>query len=85
MKPGRSTSKPGPRVLARSCSKPGPNEIDITLEECVLVQALNAFDLTMFLSEIHDHGWPHARRTLSFIANQPEYKFLKKSEDQDHA
>jgi hypothetical protein len=74
-------------------SAPGPNEIDLPQEDYRLIRHLSHFDMTMLLSEIHDHepapakagGWPHARRTLSFIANQPEYKFLKKPGEQDHA
>jgi hypothetical protein len=46
--------------------------IDITPEEIEQVRRLPDFDLTMILSEIHDHGWPMARRTLAMAVEAIE-------------
>ena len=43
------------------------DNIDITKEELAKVRSLEEFDLVMFLSELHDHGWPVARKTLAMI------------------
>jgi len=40
------------------------DNIDITKKELRDIRNLPDFDLTMILSEIHDHGWPLARKTL---------------------
>lgn len=37
---------------------------DITQEELAYIRTLGDFDLTMLISEIHDHGWPMAKRLL---------------------
>lgn len=37
---------------------------EISSTELQAIRLLGDFDLTMILSEIHDHGWPVARRTL---------------------
>ena len=39
----------------------------ITPGELAQIRSLNDFDLTMLLSEIHDHGWLMARRLLPMI------------------
>lgn len=41
--------------------------ISITESEIAAIKALEPFDLTMLLSEIHDHGWPAARELLPMI------------------
>lgn len=40
--------------------------IKISAEELEQLRSLSDFDLTMILSEINDHGWLVARRTLQF-------------------
>lgn len=40
---------------------------NITPQELANIRKLDDFDLTMLLSEIHDHGWPIARETLKLI------------------
>lgn len=49
---------------------------DITPEELLQIHELDDFDLTMILSEIHDHGWPIARRTLQMVveANHSDHQ-----------
>lgn len=42
-----------------------------------VIRALDDFDLTMLISEIHDHGWEVAKRTLEMM---PTYKELKAAE-----
>jgi hypothetical protein len=34
------------------------NNQKISKEELAFIRTLNDFDLTMFISEVHDHGWP---------------------------
>ncbi len=41
--------------------------IDITADEMGAIRSLDDFDLTMLLSETHDHGWPSARILLPDI------------------
>ena len=31
------------------------------------IRSLDDFDLEMLISEIHDHGWPMAQRTLALM------------------
>jgi hypothetical protein len=49
----------------------------LTHEQCEFIRSLEDFDLTMIVSEIHDHGWPIASKTLEFmkeaIAKRKEY------------
>ena len=40
------------------------DNIAVTADELAIIRALDDFDLTMLLSEIHDHGWPVARNLL---------------------
>ena len=35
--------------------------------ECEAIRSLSDFDMTMLISEIHDHGWPHARPILRLM------------------
>jgi hypothetical protein len=44
-----------------------PTSIEISPSEIVQIKSLPDFDLTMFLSELHDHGWPMARKLLPMI------------------
>ena len=37
---------------------------DISKAELVKIRCLTDLDLTMLISEVHDHGWLVARRTL---------------------
>ena len=39
----------------------------LTAAEITKIRRLTDFDLTMLISEIHDHGWPVARRTLAMM------------------
>jgi hypothetical protein len=48
--------------------------ISITAAELALIRRLTAFELTMLLSEINDHGWTVARTTLAIIGAHPEYR-----------
>ena len=43
------------------------DNIDITKDELDQIRGLQDFDLKMLLSEIHDHGWPTARKLLPMI------------------
>ena len=42
----------------------GDNQ-EISTGELKAIRELDDFDLTMILSEIHDHGWPVAKVTLA--------------------
>lgn len=44
------------------------DNIRITSGEMKFIRSLGDFDLKMLLSEIHDHGWPTARKLLPLIA-----------------
>jgi hypothetical protein len=39
----------------------------ITEEEMRAVRTMSDFDLRMLISEIHDHGWPIARKLIPLI------------------
>jgi uncharacterized protein YdaT len=41
----------------------GKNQ-QVTEKELAKIRRLSDFDLIMLISEIHDHGWPTARKTL---------------------
>lgn len=41
--------------------------IAISPDDLEFIRSLGDFDLTMFLSEICDHGWPVAKVTLGMI------------------
>ncbi len=45
------------------------NNIEISAAELLQIRSLPDFDLIMFLSEIHDHGWPIARKILPLIVD----------------
>lgn len=42
-------------------------DMEISPDELAEIRKLNDFDLTMLLSEIHDHGWPVASLLLLTI------------------
>lgn len=44
----------------------------ISSGELAEVPSLNDFDLTMLLSDIHDHGWAVAKKTLQLILEAGE-------------
>src|SRR5215472_99383 len=44
----------------------------ITADELAQIRTLDDWDLTMLLSEIHDHGWPMARQLLPMIIKAME-------------
>lgn len=39
----------------------------VTKAEMAKIRRLGDFDLIMLISEIHDHGWEVARKTLTMI------------------
>jgi hypothetical protein len=43
-----------------------PNQ-KITPAEIEKIRSLDDFDLIMLISEVHDHGWPIARKTLAMM------------------
>lgn len=49
------------------------DNIEITPEELAFIRSLGDFDLTMFLSEINDHGWGVARQTLRMIRDAVDW------------
>jgi hypothetical protein len=54
--------------MATHLSKPseGSNR-NITQEQMEKIRKLDDFDLIMLISEIHDHGWMAARKTLAMM------------------
>ena len=51
--------------------------INIKKSELDFVRSLGDFDLKMFLSELHDHGWPIARKLLPMIKLSVEKERMK--------
>lgn len=43
---------------------------EVTEDELNHIRQLSDFDLVMLISEIHDHGWIVARRTLAIMPKQ---------------
>lgn len=43
------------------------NNLTVSSLECEAIRQLTDFDLTMLLSEIHDHGWNYGRSLLRSI------------------
>jgi hypothetical protein len=39
----------------------------VTAEQLAKIRRLDDFDLIMLISEIHDHGWKVAQRTLDMM------------------
>jgi hypothetical protein len=48
-----------------------PNQ-QVTKSELHKIRLLDDFDLIMLISEIHDHGWPVARKTLALMPPRNE-------------
>jgi hypothetical protein len=46
----------------------------ITPEQLTKIRVLDDFDLIMLISEIHDHGWHVASRTLSMMPPGPMHR-----------
>lgn len=46
------------------------------------IRSLRDFDLTMLISDVHDHGWPIAARTLELIMEC--YEKEAKQNGRDH-
>ena len=44
---------------------------EVTPDELGKIRALADFDLTMLISEISDHGWTVARKTLAMMPQSP--------------
>jgi hypothetical protein len=40
---------------------------EVTARELKQIRGLDDFDLIMLISDIHDHGWEMARRTLAMM------------------
>jgi len=47
------------------------NNQEVTKQELAKIRSLDDFDLIMLISEIHDHGWTVARRTLAIMPTKP--------------
>lgn len=54
----------------------------ITREELRQIRSLEDFDLTMLISEIHDHGWPQAKKLLPMIVFANEQDGRRKAQGQ---
>ncbi len=46
----------------------------VTPAEVEQIRKLDDFDMTMLVSEINDHGWPVARRTLAMMVEAATHK-----------
>jgi hypothetical protein len=44
----------------------------VTDDELTQIRGLDDFNLVMLISEIHDHGWHVARRTLAMMPGSAE-------------
>jgi len=40
---------------------------EITDEELLAIRTMSDFDLRMFVSEVHDHGWEQGREIIKLI------------------
>ena len=45
---------------------------EISPKELAFIRQLEDFDLTMLISEVHDHGWEHAKRTMYMMPGAKE-------------
>lgn len=45
--------------------------VELTADEMGAIRTMSDFDLTMLISEIHDHGWPVARSLIPLILKAP--------------
>jgi hypothetical protein len=52
----------------------------ITPEEILAIRRMGDFDLTMLISEIHDHGWPEARKLIPLIGKAEEVLRTREAE-----
>lgn len=41
--------------------------LDISTEDLSFIRSLADFDLIMLISEVHDHGWEMAEKTLGMM------------------
>lgn len=51
--------------------------IKVTAIELAVIRSFSNFDLTMFLSEINDHGWEQARLLIPLIVKSQEREAAK--------
>ena len=49
----------------------------VTKSQCDFIRSLEDFDLTMLISEIHEHGWKQARELLPLIKEAIEVRALR--------
>lgn len=56
----------------------------ITRDELRQIRLLEDFDLTMLISEIHDHGWPQAKRLLPMIMHANQQQARRKAQEARH-
>jgi ParB-like chromosome segregation protein Spo0J len=59
--------EPEPEPEEEADEEPGDDNQDVTPEELSKIRRLADFDLVMLISEISDHGWQTARRTLEMM------------------
>ncbi len=45
----------------------GRGHQNVTLGEAEVIRLLGDFDMAMLISEIHDHGWPIAKKLLPMM------------------
>lgn len=45
----------------------------LTPDEMKAIRTMSDFDLTMLISEIHDHGWPAARQIIPVIVEASQH------------
>ena len=43
------------------------DNVEITEQEMLAIRTMSDFDLTMLISEIHDHGWDKGRELIKYI------------------
>lgn len=48
------------------------DNVEITPNEMSAIRTMSDFDLTMLISEVHDHGWPVARKLIPLILTAPK-------------
>ena len=54
-----------------SIHEPNPN-LEISKLQLKAIRALKDFDLIMLISEVHDHGWDVAEKTLAMMPKAKE-------------
>ena len=60
----------------------------VTVIERQMIRRLDDFDLTMLISEIHDHGWAVARQTLrmmpsAYVTRQEQRRAIEELEREE--